>query len=494
MGRDFKSNEQIKADMERIEAAIKKESGEKTLGDLFYWHNSFLCGVVTSKDMFLKAARFISPEFISYRIYRCIYELYLTYYREKRICMSGRTAEQVIIEMPVEDRERQELLRLIVEMSCRNAEGLSHEEFDVAIDNLLNRRKGEIFNERMMVAVTAKAKGDIKGADRVLERYLSEFRHLDERSEPRPVSQEMALFDSSNDVRRYCYSTFSDTIDRYTGGGYRGETWIVGGYTSDGKTALSKELIWPSVKNNECILWVTLEMECDEMMAIFSTRMAQDLGFVGLTLNKIRRKELLTDEEKAQWEQVQVEMRKLNNLWLYHPCGKFTMRDLESEVERMKARGTLDIVVVDYLELMDATCRSESYRLELKETMRLAKRLAADKDVWLIIPHQISRHGRAEAECRKPYPYYVLSDLQESSGVEQNCVVMVWIYQDEQYRNNQRVRIGVGKNRMGARCEQGWEASADFARCKIVEDGDILVNVVTVSGGRKKWDRSDIDD
>lgn len=494
MGRDFKDNTQIKADMDRIEAAIKKESGEKTLGDLFFWHNSFLCGVVTSKDMFLKAARAISPEFIPYGTYRQIYELYLAYYRDKRICMSGRTADQVIAEMPVVEDDKREMLRLIVEMSCRNAEGLTHEEFDAAIDNLLNRRKGEVFNQRMMDAVEAKRSGDIKKADRVLEGYLSEFRHLDERSEPRPVSQEIGLLDASNDVHRYCYSTFSNTIDRYTGGGYRGETWIVGGYTSDGKTALSKELIWPSVKNNERILWVSLEMECDEMMAIFSTRMAQDLGFTGLTLNKIRRKEFLNDEEKGQWDQVQTEMRKLSNLWLYHPCGKFTMRDLEAEVDRMKAKGTLDIVVVDYLELMDATRRSESYRLELKETMRLAKRLAADKDVWLIIPHQISRHGRAEAQERKPYPYYVLSDLQESSGVEQNCVVMVWIYQDEQYRGQQRVRIGVSKNRMGARCEQGWEASADFSRCKITEDGNTLVNIVTVSSGRKKWSRSDTDD
>jgi len=134
---------------------------------------------------------------------------------------------------------------------------------------------------------------------------------------------------------------------------------------------------------------------------------------------------------------------------------------------------------VDYLELIDPERAYESYRVRIKEIMRKAKRMATRKNLWLIVPHQISREGRKRAE-KRPDPYYTMADLQESSGVEQNCVVMVWIYQDEFYRGKQRARMGVSKNRMGGVDTVGWEIGTDWVHCRLFEDGLSLANATEV--------------
>ena len=69
-----------------------------------------------------------------------------------------------------------------------------------------------------------------------------------------------------------------------------------------------------------------------------------------------------------------------------------------------------------------------------------------------------------------------MADLQESSGVEQNCVVMTWIYQDEFLRDKKRARMGVAKNRMGRLDVTGWEIGTDFEHCRLFEDGLTLAN------------------
>jgi len=95
------------------------------------------------------------------------------------------------------------------------------------------------------------------------------------------------------------------------------------------------------------------------------------------------------------------------------------------------------------------------------------------KDFWMIVPHQISRDGKSRAVDRKKetgVPFYTTADFQESSGVEQNCAVALWIYQDETYKKNSRARIGVSKNTKGRTKTTGWDVGTDYRHWTIYED------------------------
>jgi replicative DNA helicase len=257
--------------------------------------------------------------------------------------------------------------------------------------------------------------------------------------------------------------------------------------TSDGKTNLAKEFAYNAMKFGDNILFVTLEMLKEEMCQIFEARVAYDMGYSDITLEKIRRRKLIPSELE-DYKKVAEQLLKYKNLYIHEPIGRFTMDDLEAIIDSMSATVKIDIVIVDYLELIDPDKDYESYRIQVKQIMRRAKKIATQKNIWVIIPHQISREGRAKAE-KKADPYYTMSDLQESSGVEQNCTVMVWIYQDAKFSNRGRVKIGVGKNRMGKKDILGWEIGADWEHCRFYEDGLMKVDEFEYEKKENYWDR-----
>lgn len=461
-------------------ARLLSEDGP-VAGESLHWYNNFICGIATRKDFFLTAMRYMKQDFLFYGVYGEVYGFYLWAYRKTGRYPTIPDIRELAEERTGFDDEMCRKLSLCLEMAIRESGGsVTEEQFELAMDRIIEHKKSELFDARVLQAARDKKSGNLRSADTILENYLSEFRHLENREAPVSVSKDVWQLSEGDGHVLYSYASGFDGVDRITGGGYRGETWIVGGYTSDGKTSLVKEMVFKNLLNRENIFWVSLEMNNREMMALFATRTAQDMGFDNLTLNKIRRRDFSCDTEAEQFAQVIEEMKKFDNLTLYNPSGRFTMRDLEIEIDRIQARQDLDIVVVDYLELLDPVKGYNNYRIEVKETMRVAKRLANEKDVWLIIPHQVSREGRKHAKNRRPYPHYILSDLQESSGVEQNCVVMVWTYQDEFYRAERRARMGVSKNRMGKTDTVGWEIGVDFERCVYTEDGLTFVGQIEV--------------
>jgi len=470
---------EIETMREQLEVILATESEVMLPGDSLHWYNNFLCGIVTRKDYFLTALRFMRPDFLQYEIYSFAYKYYSEAYRKNGRHPSMSDIKEMALEDADLDEKERYNLELVIEMSIRESGGsITEEQFEIALDRIIESKKATMFDSKVLMAAKQKKEGNLNNADKILENYLSEFRHLENRDMPIEVSKGIWELSEECGHASYSYASGFDRVDRVTGGGFRGETWVVGGYTGDGKTALTKEIIFKNILRREQVFWCSLEMNNREMMALFATRTAQDMGFSNLTLNKIRRKNFDNDIEREQFEKVMVEMKKFDNLLLYNPSGRFTMRDLEVEIDRIQGKRDLDIVVVDYLELLDPVKSYSNYRIEVKETMRVAKRLANEKDIWLIIPHQVSREGRKQAIHRRPYPHYILSDLQESSGVEQNCVVMLWIYHDEFYRKEHRARMGVSKNRMGQTETVGWEIGADYSVCKFWEDGLTLVGQI----------------
>lgn len=444
---------------------------EDKSGNDFLYQKIFLCGITRRKDWLLQGIRYLPNSFLHWKPFRYMYAIYEMAYLKDRVFLRKQQFKQRLLETKKVPEKWKNSVNTVFETAHHFKKNITEDEFKDSIQELTKEAKLRNFDKEIAKAIKHREKRAMVPAEKILRDYLTSFEDIKDRGRPVEMSKlsKFAL-EEYGDYNEYNYNLFSSNMQLYTGGGYRGETWIVGGYTSDGKTQYAKELIWDPVKQGDVVLFVTLEMLEEEMRMIFETRMAYDMGFHDITLNKIRRRKL-GDEEYEQYKEIIEEFASYKNLMILQPRGKFTMDDLEMEIDKIQAERKLDIVVVDYLELIDPERRYESYRVRVKEVMRRAKKLSTQKDIWMVIPHQISRHGRKEAENRKPEPYYVMQDLQESSGVEQNSAVITWIYQDDFYREKERAKIGIAKNRMGATRLEGWEIGTDWKHARVYEDG-----------------------
>lgn len=101
---------------------------------------------------------------------------------------------------------------------------------------------------------------------------------------------------------------------------------------------------------------------------------------------------------------------------------------LRSKCNYIKARTGLDLIIIDYLQLMSADGRHDSRRAEIEYISRSLKEIAKEFDVPLIALSQLSRGP----EARKP-PKPLLSDLRESGSIEQDADAVLFIYRAEQY-------------------------------------------------------------
>ena len=267
-------------------------------------------------------------------------------------------------------------------------------------------------------------------------------------------------------------------IDAITGGGKRGELWIWGAYTSEGKTAMAKEIAYRAcTMYGKNVLFITLEMTIEEIKNILETRHSHKFIPGGLLSKKI---ELgtLTPEEKIgyyktldDWEKNQT----YGNFTLWSPPYGCTIDQIGHKLEELNYESSIDLVVVDYAELLHLAHHSnQDYRIQVKSKMEQLKDLARtfdnNKGIWILSPHQISRKGKESAEKRG---YYVLADLAESAGVERTANLVGWNLVTQDLQAEGKVRIGISKYRTGSIDQRGTELMADWKHAFLEEISDV---------------------
>ena len=105
-----------------------------------------------------------------------------------------------------------------------------------------------------------------------------------------------------------------------------------------------------------------------------------------------------------------------------------TVSEVRAKCRRKKAQGKLDIVFIDYLQLMGSTGKSESRQQEVSQISRDLKGLARELNIPVVALSQLSR----TVETRKP-PKPMLSDLRESGAIEQDADIVMFIYREDYY-------------------------------------------------------------
>lgn len=106
--------------------------------------------------------------------------------------------------------------------------------------------------------------------------------------------------------------------------------------------------------------------------------------------------------------------------------------EIRSRCRRLKSKSGLDMIVIDYLQLMQSSKRTESRVQEVAELTRSLKILARELDVPIILLSQLSR----EPEKRKENPRPIMSDLRESGAIEQDADVIMMLYRPQVYQKS----------------------------------------------------------
>ena len=236
-------------------------------------------------------------------------------------------------------------------------------------------------------------------------------------------------------------STGYTDLDEMTSGWQKSDLIIVAGRPSMGKTAFAMNLVENAIMKTEMpVLVFSLEMPAQSL--IF--RMLSSIGRINQT--KIRTGQL-TEED---WPGFNNAVAKLKDkpLFIDDSSGLSPM-EMRSRARRIvREHGSLGMVVIDYLQLMQIKGYGDNRVGEISEISRSLKMLAREFECPVIALSQLNR-GLEQRPNKRP----IMSDLRESGAIEQDADIISFIYRDEVYNEDSPdkgvAEVIIGKQRNG---------------------------------------------
>lgn len=231
-------------------------------------------------------------------------------------------------------------------------------------------------------------------------------------------------------------------LDYMLTGLHPAELILVAARPAMGKTAFVLNIAQHAAfKDNHSVAMFSLEMSKEQLV----TRLMASESMVDS--QQIRTGDL----RDADWEKLLEGAALIGNSRLIIDDTATTLSEIRSKCRRYKQVHDIDMVVIDYLQLMSgsATRRNESRQQEISEISRALKVLARELNVPIIALSQLSRAVESRQD-HKP----MLSDLRESGAIEQDADVVMFLYRDEYYNPDTEKKnlaeVIVAKQRNGA--------------------------------------------
>jgi replicative DNA helicase len=215
-------------------------------------------------------------------------------------------------------------------------------------------------------------------------------------------------------------SGFAD-LDTMTRGFHPGNLVVIAGRPGMGKTSLALNIAeHAAIRENRPVGLFSLEMSQEELaLRILSSEV--DISFGPLRSGHLSQK---------QWTKVVQAVKTVSQAPLFiDDSANPSMLEIASKARRLRAESGLDLIVVDYLQLMQGTTRYENRNLEIASITRSLKQLAKELSIPVIALSQLSRQPERRSGDHRPQ----LADLRESGSIEQDADVVVFIYRDELY-------------------------------------------------------------
>lgn len=219
-----------------------------------------------------------------------------------------------------------------------------------------------------------------------------------------------------------------DVLNDKLSGFQKSDLVILAARPSMGKTALALNFARNSALKSKASVGIfSLEMS-KEQLALRMLAMASNVE-----LEKIKRGALVD----AEFELLREAVKEYQNTEIHvSQCPGANINEIKSQCRKLKSKSGLDLVIIDYLQLMSG--EGESHQIAVSNISRSLKALAMELDCPVITLSQLSRKPE-ERKNHRP----MLSDLRDSGSIEQDADVVMFIYRDEYYDDSKTDSMGI---------------------------------------------------
>jgi replicative DNA helicase len=412
---------------------------------------ALLGAILVNNEAFYRVSDFLEPKHFLETIHQRIFEL------TGGLIRAGKLATPVTLKtfLPTELdiaglTVNQYLARLAAEATTIiNAEDYGRTVYDLSIRRDLITIGEDMVNLAYDAPVDATPQSHIEDAERKLfelaetGRYESGFQRF---AQALTTAVDMAAHAFQRDGGLSGMATGLTDLDSKMGGLQKSDLVILAGRPGMGKTALATNIAYNVAKafaqgdvrpdgsretvNGGVVGFFSLEMSAEQL----ATRIISEQ--TGIPSNKIRRGAIgETDFERIK--DVSIELQSLP--FYVDETGGLSIGQLAARARRLKRQRGLDLLVIDYVQLLQGSTRrsSENRVQEITEITTRLKALAKELNVPVVALSQLSRQVESR-EDKRPQ----LSDLRESGSIEQDADVVLFVYREEYYLTNKEPRPG----------------------------------------------------
>lgn len=229
-------------------------------------------------------------------------------------------------------------------------------------------------------------------------------------------------------------------LDEVTSGLQKSDLVIIAARPAMGKTAFVL-----NVAQNAAI-------KAGASVLIFSLEMAKaQLGQRLLSMeSRVEMQKIKTGAiERNDWDRINMALDSLSrtNIHIDDNSG-ISILEMKNKCRRLKAEKGLDLIIVDYLQLMQSDGKSDSRQQEISALSRQLKLLAREMDCPVLVLSQLSRAPEQRQDHRP-----ILSDLRESGSIEQDADIVIFLYRDDYYNDDSEkpgvCEVNLAKHRSG---------------------------------------------
>lgn len=209
-------------------------------------------------------------------------------------------------------------------------------------------------------------------------------------------------------------------LDETTNGFKKGELIVIAARPGMGKTAFALNAILPTLRNDEAVAFVSLEMGAEQLM----------LRLFAIEANIPLQRLISAQLDDNEWQYLSNISTKIANNWrLYiEDSANLNISALKSKIRRLMLKEPkLSLVVIDYLQIMSGISNKDRH-LEIAEISRGLKNLARELGISIIALSQLNRMLESRDDKRP-----MLSDLRESGAIEQDADIVLFLYRGQIY-------------------------------------------------------------
>ena len=412
---------------------------------------ALLGAILVNNEAFYRVSDFLEPKHFLEGIHQRIFEI------TGGLIRAGKLATPVTLKTFLPSdldiaglTVNQYLARLAAEATTIiNAEDYGRTIYDLSIRRDLITIGEDMVNLAYEAPVDATPQSHIEDAERKLfelaetGRYESGFQRF---AQALTTAVDMAAHAYQRDGGLSGMATGLTDLDSKMGGLQKTDLIILAGRPGMGKTALATNIAYNIAKafapgdfrpdgtretvNGGVVGFFSLEMSAEQL----ATRIIAEQ--TGIPSNKIRRGVI----NEADFENIKDISIELQSLPFYvDETGGLSIGQLAARARRLKRQRGLDLLVIDYIQLLQGSTRrsSENRVQEITEITTRLKALAKELMVPIVALSQLSRQVE-NREDKRPQ----LSDLRESGSIEQDADVVLFVYREEYYLTNKEPRPG----------------------------------------------------